>query len=98
VRQFYVYILASHSRRLYIRVTNDLECRLYQHIRGWSSFTSRYKINRLVHYEVFDRPMAAICREKQLKHMLRREKIELIESANAGWLDLAAGWFEPLVD
>jgi predicted GIY-YIG superfamily endonuclease len=42
--------------------------------------------------------MAAIRREKQLKHMLRREKIELIESASAGWLDLAAGWFEPLVD
>ena len=42
--------------------------------------------------------MSAIRREKQLKHMLRREKIELIESVNLGWLDLAAGWFDPSVE
>jgi len=95
VRKFYVYILASHSRRLYVGVTNDLERRLYEHVLGWSRFTSKYKITRLVYYEVFDTPMAAIRHEKRLKHMLRREKIELIESVNAGWLDLAHGWFDP---
>ena len=98
MRQFYVYILASHSRRLYVGFTNDLERRLYQHIHGWSSFTSMYKINRLVHYEVFDKPATAIRREKRLKHMLRREKIHLIESVNLGWLDLAAGWFDAPAD
>jgi putative endonuclease len=95
VRQFYVYILASHSRRLYIGFTNGLERRLYQHVHGSTSFTSTYKINRLVYYEVFDKAAMAIRREKRLKHMLRREKIELIESVNLGWLDLAAGWFDP---
>jgi putative endonuclease len=95
MRQFYVYILSSHSRRLYVGVTNNLHRRVFEHAQGLSTFTAQYKIRRLVHYEVFDRPMAAIRREKQLKHMLRREKIELIESVNAGWLDLAAGWFDP---
>ena len=96
MRQFYVYILSSHSRRLYVGITNNLHRRVFEHVQGLSTFTAHYKIRRLVHYEVFDRPMAAIRREKQLKHMLRREKIELIESVSAGWLDLAAGWFKPL--
>ena len=98
VRQFYVYILASHSRRLYVGVTNDLECRLYRHVHGWSTFTSKYKINRLVYFETYRHPMTAIRREKQLKRMSRREKIERIESVNAGWLGLAEAWFDPPAD
>jgi len=94
MRQLYVYILSSHSRRLYVGVTNNLHRRVFEHIQGLCTFTARYKIRRLVYYEVFAGPMAAIRREKQLEHMLRREKIELIESVNAGWLDLAAGWFD----
>jgi predicted GIY-YIG superfamily endonuclease len=42
--------------------------------------------------------MNAIRREKQIKRMSRREKIELIESVNPGWLDLADGWFDPPSD
>ena len=98
MRQFYVYILASHSRRLYVGVTNNIERRLYEHVHGWSSYTSRYKINRLIYVEIYRHPMTAIRREKQVKRMSRREKIELIESVNAGWLDLGAGWFEPPLD
>jgi predicted GIY-YIG superfamily endonuclease len=32
-------------------------------------------------------------RERQLKKWPRAKKILLIESVNAGWLDLAADWF-----
>ena len=96
MRQFYTYILSSHSRRLYVGVTNNLVRRVYQHSRKETGFTARYHITRLVYYEVFADPMSAIRREKQLKRLLRREKIALIESVNAGWIDLAAGWFEPL--
>jgi len=97
-RQFYVYILASHSRRLYVGVTNDLERRLYEHVQGWSRFTSEYKIKRLVYFETCRHPMTAICREKAIKRLERRQKIELIESTNPGWHDLADGWLDPPAD
>lgn len=95
MRQFYVYILSSHSRRLYVGVTNNLTRRVYQHSRKESGFTARYNITRLVYYEVHGDPVSAIHREKRLKRLLRREKIVLIESVNAGWIDLSAGWFDP---
>jgi putative endonuclease len=93
VKQFYVYFLASHSHRLYIGVTNDLLRRVAEHREGCCSFTSRYRITKLVHYECLGDAMSAITREKQLKGWLRRRKIELIESANPFWEDLAADWF-----
>jgi putative endonuclease len=95
VREFYVYILSSHSRRFYVGVTNNLERRLYEHVRGCSNFTSKYNINRLVYFETLPHPMSAICREKAVKRMSRRQKIALIESQNPYWIDLAAGWFDP---
>ncbi len=94
MRRYYTYILASRSRRLYIGVTNDLERRMFQHVTGSSDFTARYRITRLVYYEVAEHPMAAIEREKHLKTLLRSRKIKLIESANPAWDDLAEGWFD----
>lgn len=95
MRRYYVYILSSHSRRLYVGVTNNLERRLYEHTRRWSTFTSKYNIDRLVYFEILRHPMSAIYREKAIKRLARREKIKLIESRNPLWIDLAAGWFEP---
>lgn len=97
LRAYYVYILASWSRRLYIGVTNDLERRLYEHrIIGADSFTARYQISRLVHIEVFDNPADAIAREKQLKNWRREKKIALIEAQNPDWNDLSRSWSVPL--
>ena len=93
MRQFYVYILASHSKRLYVGVTNDLLRRLNEHRSHLSGFTARYRITALVHYEITANSVAAIAREKQLKTMIRRKKIELIERSNPEWRDLAADWF-----
>ena|SRR5678809_155213 len=93
MRQYYVYILASKSRRLYIGVTRDLERRVFQHRHGFGDFTSRYRITRLVHYEIFSHAIEAIEREKRVKSLLRARKIELIQSQNPAWDDLAAGWF-----
>ena len=87
---FYVYILASLSRRLYIGVTNDLARRLLEHRRRVApgSHTARYKITRLVYYETCSDPYGAIYREKELKRWGRERKLRLIESMNSGWLDL----------
>jgi putative endonuclease len=95
---YYVYILASLSRTIYVGVTSDLMRRMYEHrhkrLRG---FTAQYNVNRLVYFEHTTDVNAAIAREKQIKKWSRKKKAELIETANAGWVDLAEEWFrEPL--
>lgn len=91
--EYYVYILASISRVLYIGITNDLTRRIAEHkqklVRG---FTSRYNINRLVYFERGGDVRAAIRREKQIKGWTRQKKIDLIEAANPEWKDLSEGW------
>jgi putative endonuclease len=88
-----VYILASQPYgTLYIGVTSDLIGRLWQHRNGVvPGFTSRYKVHRLVRYELFGDMEGAILREKQLKRWHRQWKINLIESENPDWHDLAVG-------
>ena len=82
-RQYFVYILASKTRRLYTGVTNDLVRRMFEHRTGAiAGFTRRYGVVRLVHFEVTGNPRAAIAREEQLKGWLRSKKIALIESEN----------------
>ena len=90
-RQPCVYILASgHYGTLYIGVTSDLVGRLWQHRNGVTpGFTSRYKVHRLVHYELFGDMERAIAREKQLKNWHRQWKINLINAENPDWRDLA---------
>jgi putative endonuclease len=49
---FAVYILSSHTRKLYVGVTSDLHRRVYEHKMGLvPGFTSLYRINRLVYFE-----------------------------------------------
>jgi putative endonuclease len=87
---YYVYILSSHSRVLYIGVTNDLERRLYQHKSDKGShFATHYNVKQLVHVEEYPSVLDAIAREKQLKGWVRRNKVALIETANPGSADLA---------
>jgi len=51
MRQFYVYILASKSRVLYVGVTNDLIRRVHEHRAAIRGFTARYRVKRLVYFE-----------------------------------------------
>ena len=89
MKKYYVYILASIKRVLYIGVTNDIERRMYQHREKLvPGFTSKYKVNRLVYLEEFNGIKEAINREKQLKNWHRQWKINLIESTNPEWKDL----------
>jgi putative endonuclease len=91
-KTFFVYILASHRRTLYVGVTSDLRRRLGEHSTGQGdSFAHRYLVHRLVHVEICQRASDAIRREKQLKGWTRARKLALIEEANPEWRDLAAG-------
>jgi putative endonuclease len=55
VRFYYVYILASRNRVLYVGITRDLERRLWEHrSRDYPrSFVAQYRVTRLVYWEDF---------------------------------------------
>ncbi len=92
-RQPCVYILASGVRgTLYIGVTSDLAARLHQYRHGTTKgFVTRHAVFRLVRYEMLDDMDNAISREKQLKRWHRAWKVNLVESQNPAWNDLAPG-------
>jgi putative endonuclease len=96
VKTYWVYIMTNRSGTLYTGVTSDLSRRVYEHRHGLvSGFTTRYKINRLVHAEVFREVRDAIAREKQIKGWVRSRKRALIEGSNPEWKDLGEEWFSP---
>ncbi len=94
MNEYYVYIMASRSKTLYVGVTNDLTRRVYEHkLKRPGSFTSRYNITNLVYYQATTSIESAIAREKQLKRWLRAKKIALIEEFNPAWRDVSSDWF-----
>jgi putative endonuclease len=94
MKQYYVYIMSSASRTLYIGVTNDLLRRVYEHKHKLvEGFTSKYNVNRLVYFQETTSVQAAIEREKQLKGWLRKKKVALIEAINRNWDDLSEKWW-----
>ena len=94
-RTYYVYLLASKSRRLYVGVTNSLERRLFEHREKLvDGFTKQYNIDRLVYFEQTPDVLSAISREKQIKHWRRSKKFALIESKNPTWEDLSTEWYK----
>lgn len=73
---YYVYILASAARVLYIGMTSELPRRVWKHQhKNYAGFTSKFRFCRLVYYELYDRVDRAISREKQLKRWRRKKKI-----------------------
>jgi putative endonuclease len=87
---YWVYILASRSRVLYIGVTSNLQRRLAQHREGGvNAFTARYHVHRLVYCEPTDDAHSALRREKQLEGWRRMKKLDLVESVNPDWKDLS---------
>ena len=94
--RYYVYILTNAIRTvLYIGVNNDLLRRVWQHRnKALLGFTSRYNVNRLIHFEVLHDIRDAIGREKQIKGWSRAKKVGLIVQQNPQWNDLSTGWFQ----
>jgi len=86
-----VYILASDTHELYIGITNDLVRRLWEHRNGQDphGYSHRHGTSQLVYFEMTTNVRSAIQREKQLKRFPRQRKLQLIESINPDWRDLA---------
>jgi putative endonuclease len=93
-RTYFVYILASESRELYVGVTGNLTRRISQHRTALhrDSYTAKHASTRLVYIESTGNVLAAITGEKQIKGWTRRRKLELIETLNPAWKDLAEDW------
>lgn len=89
MKQGYVYIMANDRPTLYTGVTSNLVKRAYEHKNNLiEGFTSRYNIHKLVYYEVFNTIEQAIIREKQIKDMNRKDKLEMIAKFNSPFKDL----------
>jgi putative endonuclease len=90
LREYSVYIMTNQPRgTLYIGITNDLFRRVGEHRAGiGSAFVRKYRLTRLVYYEMFGDVNNAIYREKRLKKWYRAWKIALVEKDNPYWCDL----------
>jgi putative endonuclease len=92
-KSYCVYIMASHTRTSYTGVTNNLLRRVIEHKQKRApGFTQSYNVTRLVYFEQYGGIGLAIAREKQIKGLLRKKKIALIESRNPEWKDLSDGY------
>ncbi len=96
-REACVYILAGNRPEsgripLYIGSTTDLIRRVWEHRQGvGSAHTARYRIRRLVWYELHESIESAKVREHRMKRWLRGQKEEVIEELNPEWRDLYEG-------
>ncbi len=92
MKMMYVYIMTNKPNgTLYIGVTNNLIRRVWEHKnKVVEGFTSKYNLDKLVYYEVFEDELLAIQREKNLKKYNRIWKKELITRVNPFWRDLYA--------
>jgi len=85
-RSYYVYIMASKSRVVYVGVTGFLMARVLRHRAGeGGKFTRRYQVYRLVYSASFRNVGDAIARETEIKGWRREKKVALIEERNPTW-------------
>ncbi len=84
--------MTNHNNKvLYTGVTGNLEARVSAHKNKLvEGFIKKYNVTKLVYFEEFESIFEAIEREKQIKAGSRMKKIELIESINEDWEDLAS--------
>jgi len=88
---FAVYIMASRRNgTLYTGYTDDLARRVFEHQSRERGFTARYGCTMLVWYEIHETRESAWIRERRIKRWRRVWKLQLIETANPDWRDLAA--------
>lgn len=91
-----MYMLTNHTNKvLYVGVTTKPIKRTWQHkTKQADGFSKKYKLYKLVYYELYDDIESALNREKQIKRWSRKKKEALINQKNPMWNDL----FEEIID
>ena len=89
-RYSYVYLLTNKNNSvIYTGVTTGLIKRINQHKNKQTpGFSSKYHLDKLVYFEVFESVIEAIKREKQIKAGSRKNKLDLIKTTNPKFEDL----------
>jgi putative endonuclease len=94
MKSAFVYMMANEQRTIYVRVTSDLERRVWEHKTHFrDGFTKRYNLTKLVYIAEFSGIDDAIAWEKSLKGRSRARKVTLIEEQNPRWNDFAWNWY-----
>ncbi len=91
----WVYIVTNRPHgTIYIGSTTNIAKRAWEHRTGAvAGFSKEYNLGRLVFVECHDTVVAAIQRERTMKHWSRAWKVALIERANPAWDD----WYARLL-
>lgn len=89
-KRSYVYIMTNlKDSIMYVGVTANLKQRMQFHLSDTNcGFTAKYKVHKLVYYEVYTDIREAISRESQLKNWKRTWKNALIMKNNPTWENL----------
>ena len=75
---------------IYVRVTNDLMRRIYEHKNKLvEGFTKKYNVHELVYFEETNDVNSALAREKEIKKWRREKKNNLVSAMNPHWNDLS---------
>ncbi len=78
---YWVYVLQSEDRKLYVGQSKNLKERLRKHKYGLGSkFTKDHKVPNLVFFEKYTSLESAVARERQIKKWSRAKKIALIQN------------------
>ena len=80
---FYVYILLCRDGSFYTGYTKNLDERTRLHENGKGArYTRMHKPKRVAYVELFDSRAKAMKREKAIKKMSHKQKLNLINSQN----------------
>jgi len=76
---FYVYIIQCKGGSFYTGYTKDLDARVMLHMnRKGARYTRMHRAKKLVYVEEFGSRAEAMRREKRIKSLSHRQKLELI--------------------
>lgn len=78
--KYYLYILQTVDNTLYCGIARDVEKRFMQHLSGkGAKYTRSHKPLKIVYTKEFDSRSEAQKEEYRIKHLSKKEKMNLIE-------------------
>ena len=78
---YYVYVIMCEDGSFYTGYTKNLDSRLTLHFNGRGArYTRMHKPEKLAYTEVFSSRAEAMKRERNVKTLSRKQKMELVDS------------------